>query len=266
MRIATDIHTHTLFSRHAYSTIAENVAAAKAAGLELLGSADHFSEMLFPEQHIRNFQFFINQGVWPRTWDGVVVLRGCEADIVSLQGALFGQDVPVTESIVRHRYPTDRSLFDRVTDGLDYVIASVHNGDFAAGASLAQTTAMYCRALEQPHVFALGHPGRAGIPFDADEVLLCARERGKAVEINNHTLEGGGRRHDACRRLAERAAELGVGIIVSSDAHIAMDIGAFPHAEGLLEEIHFPEELIVNRDRSTLLTAMARAGVCDIAL
>ena len=34
--IAADIHTHTLASRHAYSTIAENVAAARAAGLELL--------------------------------------------------------------------------------------------------------------------------------------------------------------------------------------------------------------------------------------
>ena len=84
--IAGDIHTHTLFSRHAYSTIAENVAAARAAGLEVLGSADHFSCMLFPEQHIRNFQFFINQGVWPRVWDGVTVLRGMEADIVSLSG------------------------------------------------------------------------------------------------------------------------------------------------------------------------------------
>ena len=31
LSIKTDIHTHTLFTRHAYSTIAENVAAARAA-------------------------------------------------------------------------------------------------------------------------------------------------------------------------------------------------------------------------------------------
>ena len=88
--IKSDIHTHTMFSRHAYSTIAENVAAARAAGLELLGSADHFSCMLFPEQHIRNFQYFVNQTVWPRVWDGVVLLRAAEVDIVSLEGGLFG--------------------------------------------------------------------------------------------------------------------------------------------------------------------------------
>ena len=43
MKLKCDVHTHTLYSRHAYSTILENVAAAKEAGLELLGSTDHFS-------------------------------------------------------------------------------------------------------------------------------------------------------------------------------------------------------------------------------
>ena len=47
MNLVSDVHTHTLFSRHAYSTIQENVTAAKAQGLELLGSTDHFSSMLF---------------------------------------------------------------------------------------------------------------------------------------------------------------------------------------------------------------------------
>ena len=36
MNLVSDVHTHTLFSRHAYSTIQENVTAAKAQGLELL--------------------------------------------------------------------------------------------------------------------------------------------------------------------------------------------------------------------------------------
>lgn len=88
-RIAGDLHTHTLFTRHAYSTIAENVAAARAAGLEVLGSADHFSPMLFDEPTIKNFQFFINQRIWPREWDGVTLLRGAEVDIVDLDGTLF---------------------------------------------------------------------------------------------------------------------------------------------------------------------------------
>ena len=32
----------------------------------------------------------------------------------------------------------------------------------------------------------------------------------------------------------------------------------------MLEEIHFPQELIMNRDRATMLGALANAGVCDL--
>lgn len=262
--IKTDIHTHTIFSRHAYSTIAENVAAARDAGLELLGSADHFSSMLYTEQDIRNFQYFTNQGCWPRQWGGVTLLRGIEVDIVSLDGSLFGMDIPCPCGIAGHPYRSPRSLYEKIVDGLDYLVASVHNGSFAADAPLAETTAMYVAALENPRVFVLGHTGRSGVPFDMDEVLTVAKERHKLIEINNHSLAAGGRHHAACRAIAERCAEMGVGITVSSDAHIALDIGRFPYAERLLDEVHFPEELIMNRDRDTLLDALAAAGVCDL--
>ena len=43
--IKTDTHTHTIFSGHAYSTIEENVRAAKEAGMEALGITDHFSSL-----------------------------------------------------------------------------------------------------------------------------------------------------------------------------------------------------------------------------
>ena len=123
--ILGDVHTHTLYSRHAYSTIEENVRAAAEAGLEILGSADHFSGMLYPEQHLRNFQYLINMGVWPRTWHGVTVLHGCEADVVSLDGSLFGQDIVVHCDITGRDLGVERTLFDRATGDADYVIASI---------------------------------------------------------------------------------------------------------------------------------------------
>ena len=45
--IKCDTHTHTLYSRHAYSTIKENVIEASENGLELLASTDHFFRMRF---------------------------------------------------------------------------------------------------------------------------------------------------------------------------------------------------------------------------
>ena len=55
-----------------------------------------------------------------------------------------------------------------------------------------------------------------------------------------------------------------MGISVSSDAHIASDIGKYPQVSAMLEEIHFPRELIMNRDRASMFTALADAGICDL--
>ena len=260
--IRGDVHTHTIFSRHAYSTIEEDVRAAGAAGLDLLGSTDHFSSMLFPQQHLRNFQYFTNRACWPRQWGGVTLLRGAELDIVDLEGSFFGQDIMVSESISGHIYEPPRTLFDCVTCDCDYLIASVHCELFAAGATLAQGAEMYCRALDNPKVLILGHVGRAGVPFEVDPVLEHARELGKLIEINEHSFETGTKRAlGACHRIAERCAELGVGIVVNSDAHIACDIGRYPHVEAMLEEIGFPEELIANRSAEAFLAAMESAGL-----
>ena len=190
--LSCDIHTHTLFSAHAYSTIEENVYWAAERGLQVLGSADHLSSMVTAcPNDLRSFQFFINQDIWPRIWSGVLVLRGAEVDIVSLDGSLFGEDIPVSLDIAGDSYSHQHSLFDLVTRNLDYLVASVHNPQFAEGATLAQTTQMYINALEHPKVFMLGHTGRSGVPFDIDEVLLAAKAKHKIIEINNHSLEHG---------------------------------------------------------------------------
>lgn len=126
--LSCDIHTHTMFSAHAYSTIEENIYWAAERGLQVLGSADHLSSMVTPcPNDLRSFQFFINQDIWPRIWSGVLVLRGAEADIVSLDGSLFGEDIPVSLDIAGDSYSREHSLFDLVTRNLDYLVASVHN-------------------------------------------------------------------------------------------------------------------------------------------
>ena len=226
--LSCDIHTHTMFSAHAYSTIEENVYWAAERGLQVLGSADHLSSMVTAcPNDLRSYQFFINQDIWPRIWSGVLVLRGAEADIVSLDGSLFGEDTPVTLDIAGDSYSRQHSLFDLVTRNLDYLVASVHNPQIAEGATLAQTTEMYINALEHPKVFMLGHTGRSGVPFDIDEVLLAAKAKHKIIEINNHSLEHGvDTEHWAvCRKIAERCE----GLPVSAESTATT-------AEGMIEE------------------------------
>lgn len=265
-RFACDVHTHTLYSRHAYSTLGECVTAARTAGLELLGTTDHYSAMLFPEplnpaQYLRNYQYFINFGMIPRVWDGVRVMRGVEADIVDLDGHLFGWDITLTESITARPYAYEHSLQQQVWRGIDYAIASIHNYAFTEGATLAQTTNMYVRALEDPKVLILGHAGRAGVPFDVDEVLTTAKELGKLIEINEHSFARhyGDKTRHACRHIAERCAELGVMVSTGTDAHIACDVGRFDETAALLDEVHFPDELVATRSAEAFLAVLDEA-------
>lgn len=257
--ITCDVHTHTLFSRHAYSTIGECVAAARAEGLELLGSTDHYSAMLtavsprVPE-YLREYQYLINFGVWPRVWDGVRVLRGVEADIVDLEGNCFGWNIVLREGITGRAFRHECTLKELVWRGIDYVIASIHDPTFAEGASLAQTTEMYIRVLSDPKVLILGHLGRNGVPFDIDAVLLAAKEQGKLIEINEHSFAPKfASCHERCRHIAERCAELGVMISTGSDAHIAYDVGRFDAVRDMLGEIHFPQGLIATRSAQAFM-------------
>lgn len=260
-----DTHTHTLYSRHAYSTIYENVVAARDAGLELLGSTEHFSDMLFPtasltEANIRDYQYFDNVEIWPETWEGVRVLHGCEADIRGLDGSLFGELITVSESIVGKPLPHPMTLAEKVFSQCDYVVASVHLDDFARDATVAQGTEMYLNVLHRDKVLMLGHTGRSGVRYDLDEVIGEAARLHKLIEINEHSLESRpGRTTATCRAIAEKCAELGCQVAVNTDAHICSQVGDCHAALAMLEEIHFPQELIATRSAEAFLATKAAA-------
>lgn len=260
-----DCHTHTVYSRHAYSTIAENVAAAKKAGLELLASTDHFSSMLYPDyRDLRHYQYFLGYGMWPRDWDGVHVLHGAEVDIESLDGALFGEDIAVTHSTVQEPLKGTFSLFSHTVSKSDFLIVSVHGKSFAAGCTKEQATQMYCRAMMKNKVLIVGHPGRSGVPFNIDTVVKFARDHHKLIELNEHSAgkrfgEGG-----VCREIAKACMKYGTSVAIDTDAHICTRIGKFPEVTAMLSEIDFPEELIATRDKKAFQEAMKLAGLKEV--
>ena len=261
-QILCDTHCHTLFSRHAYSTLEENVRAAAAQGMELLGVTDHYSSMLYAQQTVQDWQYFLNLWAWPRRWHGVRLLRGCEADIVDLDGNIFGHDFLFDVAIYGSKYHRPHNLKKMALAQCDYAIASVHNKDFTEGASREQITRMYLRVLEDPKVLILGHVGRTGLDFDMDTVLGAVKERGKLIEVNESSLieqkrEGS---YDRCRQIVSRCAELGASISFGSDAHIASLVGHHEAVDALLDEVHFPQELVACRDAETF------AGVVESAI
>ncbi len=111
---------------------------------------------------------------------------------------------------------------DEVLEELDLVLVAIHSH---LQLSTAVQTRRVLRALAHPAVDILGHPTarligrRPPIRIDIDEVLHCARENGVAVELNANPA-----RLDLKDTHLMRARELGVPVVISTDAHRVEDL------------------------------------------
>ena len=233
MRILTDLHCHTLASDHAFSTVMENVKYASEIGLEAIAITDH-CPALGDAPHIYHFDCL---KLLPRELYGVRILTGCEANILDLKGNL-----DMTHDQLKK---------------LDIVIASVHSAPVYRDFGAEDNTSAYMGVLENPYVDIIGHSGNPKCRYDIDTVLRRAKELDKFIEINGNTFEVRPQNVELCREIALKAKEIGTGIVVNSDAHFATSIGGFDKAVAMLEDIDFPEELIVNRSLATLEAAIA---------
>ncbi len=114
---------------------------------------------------------------------------------------------------------------DEVLARLDVVVASLHSG---LSQDRERITARVIKAMENPHVDIIGHltgrliGERPPVDFDMEEVLLAAKRTGTAMEINASPL-----RLDLKDTSVRRARELGIKLVISSDAHAAS------HLDGL---------------------------------
>ena len=224
MNIIADLHTHTIASGHAYSTLIENISFAKGKGLKFLGASDHAPAL----DDAPKETYFRNLSVVDKDWGTLTVLHGVELNILNGYG--------------------DVDLSDDILNELDYAVASLHYPLFPAKKSSLCTDAAIS-AMSNPYVYILGHPDDDLIPLDYEALTHAAKHYHVALEVNNSSLRPGSFRRGAAAnycRMLELAKNLEVPIVVSSDSHICYDIGNFTRALTLLAELKFPEELVVN--------------------
>lgn len=224
MEFVLDVHTHSIASGHAYSTILEMAQAAKNKGLDLLGISEHAPSMPGTCNEI----YFQNLKVIPNMIDGIELLFGAEANIIDFNGNV--------------------DLTARTFDCLDYAIASIHTNILEPASSIENTRA-YLKAMRNPYINIIGHPDDGRIPIDYKELVLTAKETHTLLEVNNTSLSPDTFRSNAranYKTMLNLCAEHSVPIIVNSDAHISYDVGNLQNAVDLLDELDFPEELIAN--------------------
>ena len=199
--IRGDVHMHTTAS-DGRASIEEMAEAAQARGYAYIAITEHSqalamanglneTRMLEHRERIRAAEQAVQ-----RRHPGFRIFTGVEVDILA-DGGL--------------------DLEDAVLAQLDVVIGSIHS---RFDQSLEETTARLLRAVANPHLGILGHPSgrlllrRPAYNYDFERVAAACATQGVAMEINASP-----ERLDINDVQARRCRQLGVGVVINTDAH-----------------------------------------------
>lgn len=235
MRLLADLHTHTVASGHAFSTLTENALVASRKGIELIAITDHGPSV--PQGS--HPWYFWNLKVAPSVLEGVRILKGCEAN-PSLDSE-NGIDLP-----------------DVVLEALDFVAVGFHPLTGFDDQDRVKNTEAMLRIIANPYVDQITHPGNEHeFPLDLDSVVAAAASSNVILELNDHSFAPTSSRSNASsreREFAEAARDAGCPIAIGSDAHHALHIGRFDSAAAVAEELGIGADRLVNRDRDAVLS------------
>lgn len=237
MKYPVDLHTHTIASGHAYTTLLENAKYASEIGLEVLGTTDHAPSMPGAPE----LWYFGNFKSLPRQIYGVTMLYGCEANIIDYDGNI---DLPL-----------------ELQEKLDIMIASMHDPVMKPNKDLDINTKAYIKAMDNKNILIIGHPGNPAFPIHEEVLVQKAKEKGILIEINNSSLVRSRIGSEkSCIKLATLCKENNVRIILNSDAHSCFHIGNFDAVIKILKNIDMPEELIINTSKDKLFDFLREKG------
>ncbi len=233
LNIIGDMHTHTIASTHAYSTITENCRCAAEKGIKIVAMTDHYGDM--PDSP--HLWHFVNMKILPRTICGVTVLKGVEANIINDEGEL---DMP-----------------RQTLDSLEWVVASMHRQVYKPTTQGNHTRA-YLNVAKDPKVDVIGHCTTDFFPIDFEKCIKAFKEYDKLVEINESSIlykKGSRKNTYEVLRLCRKYE---VPVVLDSDGHFCELIGVVPNALEIVSEVGFPQELVVNADLDRLKEYICR--------
>ena len=242
MKYLSDLHTHSIVSGHAYTTLLENINYCAEKGIKVLGTSEHAPSM----PGAPHYWYFGNLKVVPRVINGVTILKGCEANILDIEGSL--------------------DMSDEASKNLDYMIASFHEPVFKPRSREENTLAILNVMDKYDKVEILGHLGNPNYELDYEAIVKKAKEKNIMIEINNSSLLGSSRVGSDvnCKKVALLCREIGTKVILTSDSHINTCIGVFNKGIELLEEIQMPKELVMNDPEKLIAHLKSKGRLSDL--
>jgi DNA polymerase (family 10) len=232
-----DLHSHTneTDGKEDLETMAR---AARARGHEYLAVTDHSQALAMANglDERRTLAHAAKIRALNEHLDGITLLAGIECDI-RIDGTL--------------------DLDHECLAALDFVVASVHSG---FSLEPAQMTDRLLAAIACPWVDVIGHPTgrlllrREPLRYDLDAVLKAAAAAGVALEINCQID-----RLDVGDTVARAARDLGIPIIISSDAHTVGELDTLEWGVGIARRAWLtPADVLNTRPLAALRPLLRR--------
>ena len=224
MKVALDVHTHTIVSGHAYSTIQEMAKAAAEKGLQILGMAEHGPTI----KGACDAAYFNNLSVIPDEIYGVKILVGAEINILDTYGSLDLSEKSIRKLKIR--------------------IAGIHHSCYRPG-TVEENTDAVIGVMKNPLIDIISHPADGTADLDYERLVQTAKETRAMLEINNSSLSpsrGKEKAWECHKQLLTLCKKYELMVIMGSDAHISFDVARYDHIYRLLQEVEFPEALLIN--------------------
>ena len=236
--IIADMHTHTIVSKHAYSTIKENMDMARERGMKYIGITEHYfndgtdiekknevvrtvyanriNRLSEDVQIISSFEFNINQSWYDEERMSSLKWRpiGLHSWFVDFETLTL--DRLYNLFVYSHqRYGTN--VFVHIEREIHKLNHGVHQG-------LTDEVKSFYNNLV---AYAAAH----NIVLEVNESSIVVNE-GNSVERMRYWLS--------------QAKTLGVTISLGSDAHYCNEVADFRYSLAMLNECGYPKELVFN--------------------
>ena len=237
--LQSDLHTHSIASGHAFNTVDELARAAKRKRISVLGITDHGPSM----EGAPTPGYFEMVDRLPAKIHGIVVLMGCEANVIDTQGHLD----------LHEPYITFQKL----------LLVGLHRRTpYPEVASVEENTTALIKAMENHRVHIVAHPYRSVYPIDVTAVVDAACKHDTLLEVNASVF----RRVFASspspfddptmahtRTMIQLLRSRGRGFVLNSDAHFTSELGI---DEALMRDLQrtleFSMDDVVNASPSSM--------------
>lgn len=240
--IIADLHTHTIYSEHAYSTVKENAEAGMLNGMKCIAITDHLykhgDDISIKNERIRIA--YLEQTL--KHAKGIKIISGCEMNLNhNLNDGCNGSPYKKLEEETKWRLLGFHSFF---LTAKDIKIEEVPQY-FEQAMKVVKPTAF--AHIEREIYKCIGGDNERKIRNCLGELIELAKANNIFLEINESSIEIN--EHGGIERMhqwIEMAKEQNVMFSLGSDSHYCDSVGHFENAIEMINYHNIPVHKILN--------------------